>query len=340
MKRNIFNTLSALIVALLCALCFNFAVSAADKAAAKDPLRGIPFSDPKKIFKMSDEWMKAPIKYESWAKGADIAVALDQQIYPALLPLIREYEKQNGLKIAVEEGTCGIAAGAVSKKTVDISGMCCPPGEVDRLPGLKYLNLGIGSLAILVNKDNPVENISTADLRNIFRGKVDKWSQLKTDKKAQDIEIKPIIRLHCKNRPGHWCLLLGSEDLFSPRAMDVGSIADMLTQVASVKGAVGYETLWMVEHNNKNSVLKALSIDGYSPYDNSALISGKYNIYRTFNITVWNAPNLINEKAAKLVDYIIKNLERIDKSYYIVPATELRKAGWKFDGNELVGEPF
>ncbi|QWR76559.1 substrate-binding domain-containing protein [Candidatus Magnetomonas plexicatena] len=335
MKQKIFITVSVLLTALLCAVCVNYAVNAADK----DPLRGAPFSDNKKIFKMSDEWMKAPIKYESWAKGADIAVALDQQIYPALLPLIREYEKQNGLKIAVEEGTCGIAAGAVSKKTVDISGMCCPPGEIDRLPGLKYFNLGIGSLAILVNKENPVENITKEELRTIFRGKIDKWSQLKADKKGQDIEIKPIVRLHCKNRPGHWCLILGSEDLFSPRAMDVGSIADMLTQVASVKGAVGYETLWMVDHHNKKSVLKALSIDGLSPYDNTALISGKYNIYRTFNITVWDAPNLSNEKAKKLADYIMKNLEKIDKSYYIVPATQLRKAGWKFDGNELVGEP-
>ncbi|MEO5358101.1 MAG: substrate-binding domain-containing protein [Nitrospirae bacterium YQR-1] len=337
MKKIAYISGGVLAVIFLCAMFLNYPVTAAEKPV-KDPLRGAPFSDSKKIFKMSDEWMKAPIKYESWAKGADIAVALDQQIYPALLPIIREYEKKTGLKIAVEEGTCGIAAGAVSKKTVDISGMCCPPGEIDRLPGLKYLNLGIGSLAILVNKENPVENITSEELRNIFRGKVDKWSQLK-DKKAQDAEIKPVIRLHCKNRPGHWCLILATEDLFSPRAMDVGSIADMLTQVSSVKGAVGYETLWMVDHHNKKSMLKALSIDGFSPYDNAALVSGKYHIYRTFNITVWDAPGLINEKAGKLADYIMKNLDKIDKSYYIVPSTELRKAGWKFDGNELTGEP-
>ncbi|KWT91113.1 substrate-binding domain-containing protein [Candidatus Magnetominusculus xianensis] len=310
-------------------------------AAAKDPLRGQPFSDPAKVFEMSPEWIKQGIKYESWAEGADLALALDQQIYPAVLPLVREFEKKNGLKIAVEEGTCGIAAGAASKKTVDISAMCCPPGDTDRLPGLKYHTMGVSSKAIIVNKENPVSNISLAELRKIYRGKIHKWSELKTTggTPGPDADIRPVVRLHCKTRPGHWCLILGKEDLFSPRAMEVGSIPNMLSQVAALKGSIGYETLWMAATYGSKDKIKFLTIDGVSPQDDAAVAAGKYSIYRVMNFTTWDDPKLAKPNAKKLLDYIMSNLDKVDKSFGIIPAPVLRKAGWKFTGDELTGEP-
>ncbi|WP_420265029.1 substrate-binding domain-containing protein [Candidatus Magnetominusculus dajiuhuensis] len=315
--------------------------NSARAAAAKDPMRGQPFSDPAKVYSMSPEWMKQSIKYESWAEGADLALALDQQIYPAVLPLVREFEKKNGLKIAVEEGTCGIAAGAAAKKTVDISAMCCPPGEADRLPGLRYHTMGIAALAIIVNKENPVSNLSLADVRMIYRGKIHKWSELKTPSGAPgpDTDIRPVVRLHCKTRPGHWCLILGKEDLFSPKAMEVGSIPNMLSQIAALKGAIGYETLWMANTYGAKDKFKFLTIDSISPQDDAAVASGKYTTYRTMNFTSWDDPKLAKPTAKKLIEYILSNLDRVDKGFAIIPAPILRKAGWKFTGDEVTGEP-
>lgn len=314
---------------------------AEEPAAAKDPLRGQPFSDPAKTYPMSPEWVKQGIKYESWAEGADLALALDQQIYPAVLPLVREFEKKNGIKIAVEEGTCGIAAGAASKKTVDITAMCCPPAEADRLPGLRYHTMGVAALALIVNKENPVSNLALADVRKMYRGKLHKWSEVKTADGAAgpDADIRPVVRLHCKTRPGHWCLILGKEDLFSPKAMEVGSIPNMLSQVAALKGAIGYETIWMANTYGAKDKIKILTIDGISPQDDAAVASGKYSIYRTMNFTTWDDPKLAKPNAKKLVDYILSNLDKVDKGFEIIPAPALRKAGWKFTGDEITGEP-
>ncbi|MBF0319371.1 MAG: substrate-binding domain-containing protein [Nitrospirae bacterium] len=317
-------------------------VGAAEKnVTMKDPLRGEPFSDPTKVYPMSPEWMQQGIKYESWAEGADLALALDQQIYPAVLPLVREYEKKTGLKIAVEEGTCGIAAGAVSRKSVDISAMCCPPGDGDRLPGLRYHTMGISSLAIMVNKENPISNISLTDLRKIYRGKIHKWSELKNPDgtPGPNTDIRPVVRLHCKTRPGHWCLILAKEDLFSPKSMEVGSIPNMLSQVAALKGSIGYETLWMGTTYGTKDKVKFLTIDGISPQDDAAVVSGKYTLYRTMNFTTWDDPKLEKPNAKKLVAYILSNLDKVDKSFAIIPAPLLRKAGWKFTGDEVTGEP-
>ncbi|MBF0343614.1 MAG: hypothetical protein HQL06_05205 [Nitrospirae bacterium] len=309
------------------------------KAASQ--LRGAPFSDPAKVFSMTDKWVKQPIKYEQWAEGADLAVALDQQLYPAILPLIKKYEKVNNLKIAVVEGTCGTVAGAAMRKSTDITGMCCPPGLNDRLPGLKYHTLGIASVALLVNKDNPVDNISIDEARKVFMGKILSWSEIKgpTFMKGAGIPLKPVIRLHCKSRPGHWCLLLANEDLFGHRLIEVGTIMDMLAMVASLKGAIGYETLWHVTNLKYAGKIKPLKIDGIDPADNDKLAAGLYTIYRTFSITTWQQPDISNPNAQKLVQYILQNLKAIDKSYSIVTVDHLKMTGWKFHEDELVGEP-
>ncbi|MBI5741175.1 MAG: hypothetical protein HZA16_10700 [Nitrospirae bacterium] len=41
----------------------------------------------------------------------------------------------------------------------------------------------------------------------------------------------------------------------------------------------------------------------------------------------------------KLVEYLLQHTEDIAPSYKIIPASLLKKAGWKFKENELVGEP-
>jgi hypothetical protein len=312
------------------------------QAQALEPLTGPPFTDPSDIFRMPPEWVGKPIEYEEWAGKADIAVTLEQDVYHMLLPLIRKFEKENGIKIALKEGTCGISAGMLSRKVVDIGGYCCPPGKEDRLPGLKFHTLGIVAKAFLVHPENPVDTVSVEEIRNIFRGKMYRWSELKIKDRGQGppLTIKPVGRFHCPLRPGHWRLLLDNENLFSPRLYEVGSMPDMIAAVAANKGAIGWETLGMVEHYRNMGAVKPLRIDGNSPADVKALAAGKYPFYRTYGITTWKGKGVENEKAQALVDYLLKAVEGIDPAVSgLAPASKLRKAGWKFKENELVGEP-
>lgn len=299
---------------------------------------GISFTDPTYVEKMPDEWVNKPLQYEHWAKGADLSVTLDQHLYPALLPLIAEFEKKHNVKIAIKEGTCGISAGLINRKAVDIAGFCCPPSLSDRLPGLKFHTIGIGALAIFVNPDNPIENISTEETRKMFASKIIRWSEFKT-KPALNTQIHTIGRFHCKNRPGHWRLILDDVDLYSPLLHEVGAISDMISLISTDKNAVGYEVLWMALNYKKQRLVKALKIDGYSPSDIKPLIANKYPFYRTFNITSWEGANASNPLAVKLVDYLLKNADNIKEKYGIVSHVHLKSAGWRFIGNELVGIP-
>lgn len=302
------------------------------------PLTGPAFTEPAQVYgDMPPGWADRPLAYDTWAHGADLAVTLDQQLYPMLRPVIRTYAHEHGLRIAIERGTCGISAGALSRKEVDVGGFCCPPSATDRLPGLRFHTLGIGALAVFVHPDNPVEGLTQAQVRAIYRGRLRRWSQTGA---GPDSLVHPVARLHCKARPGHWRLLLDDEDLFAVQLREVGTIPDMLAAVAADPAAIGYETLWMV-NRERDSPVKVLPVDGYAPTDAAALAAHRYPFYRTFNLTTWSAPGVRRDAADALVAHLMEAVERVGTGapFHLVPAARLREQGWRFHGAELVGEP-
>jgi hypothetical protein len=312
------------------------------RADESDSLKGEAFSDPSYVLDMPDEWMNQDIEYESWAENADIAITLDQHLYTALISMINAYAEENDLNISVKEGTCGISGGLLYHKAVDMAGFCCPPAKTDRFPGLRYHTVGIGALAILVHPDNAVDNITFSQAQQIYQGKITRWSDLANeDKREIDVPIKPVARLHCPKRPGHWRPLLDNEDLFGIETETVGSIEDVMIKVYQDPGAIGgAETLYMAHYRySEKKKLKPLLINGYSSEEQSHLISGNYPLYFSYNITTWEREGSRNPYMQKFVEYILEHADQIDAKFGIVPAMVLRKAGWKFKGNELIGEP-
>jgi len=306
-----------------------------------DPLRGPAFTDPSKTVEMPEDWIRRPIRHAPSLEGYDLVVTLDQHLFTPLRPIIDRYARLKNLRIFVNEGTCGISAGMLARKEVDVGGFCCAPGETDRLPGLRFHTIGIDAIALIVHPENPIEDVTLTQARRIFMGEIHRWSELRTSsgERGPDIPVQPVGRLHCKLRPGHWRLLLDNEDLFSPSLLEVGAIPDMISQVASNPGAIGYEVVWNTIRYRDSGKVKVLRINGVSPLDQDALIKGGYPLYRVYNLTTWHGRGLTNPEAEGLVQYLLESAEDIPREHNIVPASRLREAGWRFKGDELVGGP-
>jgi ABC-type phosphate transport system substrate-binding protein len=229
----------------------------------------------------------------------------------------------------------------LSRKSIDIGVFCCPPDTTDRFPDLKFHTLGISAIAFFVHPDNAVDNITVKQARDIFQGKTYRWADVMSEGKGRktSLLIQPVGRLHCKLRPGHWRLLLDNEDLFSPGLLEIGAIPDMISMVAINKRAIGYEIPWMTKYYNNTGRVKILRINGYSPNEPADVLSTDYPFYRVYSFTTWEADNVKNPHAQKLVDHLMEQSEHLDSKYSFIPASRLRLAGWKFRNNELVGEP-
>ena len=298
------------------------------------------FSDPNVIVPMSETWNKQGIQH-SGSGQVDLAVTLDQQLYPIILPLIEEFAANEHIKISVENGTCGISAGALAEKSVDIGGFCCPPGELDRLPGLRFHTIGIGAIAVIENPLNQLDNVSLADAHKLFGGQITHWSGLPMSgfMENRSAPVRAITRLHCKARPGHWKTIIDDASKYSPVSIDVSAIRDIIQMVSKSPFGIGYETLWHIQQNANQSKVKIMQVGGVDPRDINAVARGDYPFYRVFNLTTWATPESANPVADKLVAFLLDNAKRINPASGIATADLLRKNGWQFSGNEVVARP-
>jgi hypothetical protein len=103
--------------------------------------------------------------------------------------------------------------------------------------------------------------------------------------------------------------------------------------------AIGLAYLWQIDDRRERVKVKTLRLAGYEPRDVDATAAGRYPFYRVANITTWQDTPAANPWAERVVDHSIENVERIDPIYASIPSARPRQAGWKFKGDEPVGEP-
>lgn len=322
-----------------CILFLSALIFYASPARAADLMGGPAFSDPSVTMPMPDEWQAQPVEYEEWADGAALAVLLDQHLYGVYLDLVKEFARARGVDIAVREGTCGISAGLLSGRKVDLAGFCCPPATSDRLPGLVYHTVGVGPLALIVHPNNPVDDITLGMAREVFAGRRTRWAQVPGAEAMGSALIQPVARLHCKQRPGHWRLLLDNEDQFGTNLAEVGSIDDMMLSVSEDPLAIGHVATWNVTRLGGRWPVKVLRIGGVAPDDRQALLEGRYPLYRAYTVAVWEDPRVHKRLATELVAFLRESAGRLDPTFHMITVRELRDAGWIFTGDELTGGP-
>jgi phosphate transport system substrate-binding protein len=134
--------------------------------------------------------------------------------------------------------------------------VCCPLSQQEiENKKIKVYPLADEPILILVNKDNPVNNLSTEQVRSIFRGDITNWKTVG----GWDRPIVVIARLHCKHRPGHWKTILSSADKFVKKRLNVSSAKEMVKLVTAFDTSIGHVgSAW--EYNDKAHI-KAVRVN-------------------------------------------------------------------------------
>lgn len=77
---------------------------------------------------------------------------------------IQASDSNNGMKLAME-GTCDI-------------GMASRELKESELKKLKPTVIAMDGLAIIVNKENPVSNLTSDQIKGIFKGEITSWNEV------------------------------------------------------------------------------------------------------------------------------------------------------------------
>jgi phosphate transport system substrate-binding protein len=196
--------------------------------------------------------------------------------------------------------------------------VCCPLSkeEVEK-EGLIVYPLAKEPILILVRDDNPVDNLTTQQVRDIFSGKIENWKEVG----GSDKPIVVVTRLHCKKRPGHWKTILPEAKEFRQQRLNVKSAAAMVQRVNDFSGAIGHTgSTWKFD---KEDHVKWVSIDGHKPTAKN-LADGSYPFYRVMSAVTNHNPS---ESILKLIKEAQTGpaFQKVAKKYHLLPLNPMRQ---------------
>lgn len=203
------------------------------------------------------------------------------------------FEEQNsGVTFTYNPTGSGSGISAVAEGRCDIGLSSRALKDEEKAQGLEETVLAYDGIAVIVNPENKVTDLSVEEIADIYTGKITNWSELGGD----DAEIVIIGReAGSGTRDGFESITKTSEKC--AYRQELTSTGDVITTVSQNKGAIGYASLASV----KDSV-KALTVDGITPSEDSVK-DGSYVIQRPFML-VTKADTELSPAAQKFFDYV------------------------------------
>ena len=202
----------------------------------------------------------------------------------------------SGIK-AVAEGRCDIGLSSRDLKEEELSS------------GLTATTLAYDGIAIIVNPENAVEDLSIETVAKIYTGEITNWSEIGGD----DTEIVLIGREAGSGTRDGFETITGTEDACQYR-QELTSTGDVITTVSQNPGAIGYASVASVKET-----VKALTIDGVAATEEN-IKDGSYVVQRPF-VLVTKSDGTLSEEAKEFFDYAIsKEANEIILTAGVVPA--------------------
>lgn len=185
-----------------------------------------------------------------------------------------------GIK-AVSSGTCDIGLSSRALKDEEVN------------EGLVGTVLAYDGIAMIVNPENPVEDLDLETIAKIYTGEITNWSEIG----GNDAEIVLIGREAGSGTRSGFEEIVGVVDACQYR-QELTSTGDVITAVASNPNAIGYASLASVK-----DTVKALKVAGVAPTEETVK-DGTYVIQRPFVLVTKEGVEL-SETAQAFFDYAL-----------------------------------
>lgn len=202
-------------------------------------------------------------------------------------------EAYPNITVTVEYTGSGAGIESLLAGSVDIGDSSRALKDEEKSSGAVENIVAIDGIAVIADKDNTVENLTSDDLKAIYTGQITNWSELG----GKDEAIVVIGRENGSGTRGAFEELLGIEDECA-YAQELDSTGGVLAKVASTPGAIGYVSLDVVDDS-----VSALSLDGVSATEEN-IVAGDYLLSRPFVMATKGEISEQNELVQTWFDYV------------------------------------
>ncbi len=219
----------------------------------------------------------------------------------AHIPVMKDAAKaimrqHNAINISVAGGGSGIGVQKVGEGLVDIGNAGRPVSGKEKK---KYQNLhsfpfAVDGVAPTLHPDNPVENLSSSQIQDIFAGKITNWKEVG----GNDAEI----HLYSRDEAS------GTRSVFWKKCLKKGLIADFANIVPSngaMKGAVSRDknALGYMSIGHLDNTVKAVQLNNIAPTQDNA-INGSYPVVRKLFMNTNGEPKPLIKA---FIDYVLSS---------------------------------
>ena len=159
---------------------FNIAVKEKLSAPAQDFVNFIMSSEGQKIVEKNKYIAVESKSFTSNKASGKVVVAGSSSVSPVMEKLIEAYKSVNPnarIELQTSDSTTGVTNAA--NGTCDIGMASRGLKETEKAKGLKEITIAIDGIAVVVNKANPLVNAKIEIVRDIYMGKIQKWSEIK-----------------------------------------------------------------------------------------------------------------------------------------------------------------
>ncbi len=180
---------------------------------------------------------------------------------------------------------------AVSEKRCDIGLSSRALKDEEKNSGLTETVLAYDGIAIIVNPENAISDLSVEDIAKIYTGEITNWKDLG----GADAEIVVIGRESGSGTRDGFESITGTSEKCVYR-QELTSTGDVITTVSQNPDAIGYASLSAVK-----DTVKALTVGGVAPTEDTVK-DGSYVVQRPF-VLVTRTDEQLSDAAQAFFDY-------------------------------------
>lgn len=161
--------------------------------------------------------------------------------------------------------------------------------------GIEYKVIALDGIALVVNPNNKVENITLEQIKGIFTGEIKNWSELG----GADADIVVVSRENGSGTRGAFEEIAKIGELLTEKAIIKSGNGEVASYVAGEPNAIGYTSFVTLESNTDK--IKGLQVETVKPVVVNVQ-NQTYKLSRPF-IMVYDS-NKVNEAEKAFIDFL------------------------------------
>ena len=214
-----------------------------------------------------------------------------------LVDLSREYEKETGVKMSVLGGGSLRGITDLLQNRVEFAASCMGR-EADDPSDIEFIPVAWDALVFIVNKSNPISNISLQSIRDIYNGRITNWKQLGGPNLSITSFISTPKGMGGIGQSLSKMILNGKEPTRQSNSVMIQSSGALWEQMVA-KTPAGFASTGFVSARKRD--VKILRVNGISA-DKKNIISGKYPFRRPLYLVAKNDPN---PAVRKFIEFVL-----------------------------------